>query len=346
MIVIQDYLASIHYTFRSISLFCLSAGVLLSPCTLLAEDFEQCMRDKMAIAGDNVTIGTLRRQCQKQLIGNQAPKPADSGAVVQRLEQEKKNVLRPFSILPHRPNFILPAAYNSKGYNAEHHQVANGDKDYSFDPTEAQFQISIKSPLLVGLFDQPLDVYAAYTNHSFWQVYNHDISAAFRETNHEPELWLQYNPKWEIFGIVNTSNSLGFNHQSNGQSSVLSRSWNRIFASTVFQYGDLGLSITPWYRIPESANHDDNPDITRYLGHYEIAAVYKIADHTLSLMTRNSLESEFKRGALQFSWSFPLGNWPYLRGYVQYYTGYGESLIDYDQYSNRLGVGLSLTDWL
>ena len=61
---------------------------------------------------------------------------------------------------------------------------------------------------------------------------------------------------------------------------------------------------------------------------------------------QNNLESGFSRGGLELSWSFPLWNWPYLRGYVQYYTGYGESLIDYDQYVNRLGIGFSLSDWL
>lgn len=304
------------------------------------------MRDKMATAADHVTLGDLRRQCQQQAIDGNNGLAKQRGAVEQRLEQERRNALRSFSIMPHRPNFILPVAYNSHGYKAEHHQRANNDDTYTFDPTEAQFQISIKSPLIVGLFDNSMDVFAAYTNHSFWQVYNNDISAAFRETNHEPELWVQFNPGWELFGIVNTSNSFGINHQSNGQSGELSRSWNRLFATVVFEYGDLGLSFTPWYRIPESEDDDDNPDITRYLGHYEIGAAYKWDDHTFSLMTRNGLESDFRRGAVQFSWSFPLGDWPFLRGYVQYYTGYGESLIDYDQYVNRVGVGLSLTDWL
>lgn len=311
-----------------------------------AGELDQCMRDKMATAADHVTLGELRRQCQQQAIDGNNGLTKQQGAVEQRLEQERRNVLRSFSIMPHRPNFILPVAYNSHGYKAEHHQRANNDDTYTFDTTEAQFQISIKSPLIVGLFDNSMDVFAAYTNHSFWQVYNNDISAAFRETNHEPELWAQFNPRWELFGIVNTSNSFGINHQSNGQSGELSRSWNRLFATVVFEYGDLGLSFTPWYRIPESEDDDDNPDITRYLGHYEIGAAYKWDDHTFSLMTRNGLESDFRRGAVQVSWSFPLGDWPFLRGYVQYFTGYGESLIDYDQYVNRVGVGLSLTDWL
>lgn len=313
---------------------------------LHANQLEECMQAQLTTAADNVTVGDLRRRCLQTAVGVDKPLPKPQGAVEKRLVQEQKNVARPFSIMPHRPNYILPVAYNSHGYNAEHHQRSNGDNSYEFDPVEAQFQISIKTPLVVGLFHNTTDIYAAYTNHSFWQVYNDDISSPFRETNHEPEMWVQFKPGWELFGIVNTSNSFGINHQSNGQSGELSRSWNRLFATLVFEVGDLGLSFTPWYRIPESEGDDDNPDITHYLGHYEIGAAYKWDEHTFSLTTRNAIESDFHRGSLQASWSFPLGGWPFLRGYVQYYTGYGESLIDYDQYVNRVGVGLSLSDWL
>jgi len=327
------------------------SSIILFTClvnigALHANELEQCLRKKLAIADDSTTVGDLRRQCLQSAVGLERSLPQRPGAVEKRLEQEKENVLKPFSITTHKPNYILPATYNTSGYNAEHHRRANGDDSYEFDPFEAQFQISIKSPLVAGLFNDTTDIYAAYTNHSFWQVYNDDISAPFRETNHEPEVWVQFNTNWELFGIRNTWNSFGINHQSNGQSGELSRSWNRLFATLVFEYGDLGFSVTPWYRLPESAADDDNRDITDYLGHYEIGAIYKWKENTFSLMTRNGLESNFHRGTIQASWSFPLWGWPYLRGYVQYFNGYGESLIDYNQHVNRLGVGLSLSDWL
>jgi phospholipase A1 len=247
--------------------------------------------------------------------------------------------------MAHESNYLLAGAYNFQGWSSSLYEEASS-KNISFDNIEVQFQLSIKTPLAIDLFDKDIGIFAAYTMRSFWQAYNSDISSPFRETNHRPEVWIQSEHDWELFGIKNTLNVFGVVHQSNGQVAELSRSWNRLFAGFLFEKDQFALYLKPWIRISESEDTDDNPDITDYLGHGEIHLAYKRNNHVFSLMSRNNLESGFSRGAVKFGWSFPLFNYDYIKGYIQYFSGYGESLIDYDSYVNRLGVGILLTDIL
>ena len=314
--------------------------------TARADDVSQCMSSRLFEVDPTLTIDDLRLLCQKELRSGAYVSPQkESGVVSERLRAERENVLEPFSLMAHRPNYILVGAHNTHGYDPTLYRQQYNDPTIDVDDTEAQFQVSIKTPLALGVFDT-FDIYAAYTNRSFWQVYNSDISSPFRETNHEPEIWALFRPNWEFFGFTNTVIDVGLNHQSNGQGGVLSRSWNRVFANFIVERGGFAMSFKPWVRIEEDADDDDNPDITDYLGHYEIRGAYKWGNHVFSAMSRNNLESGFSEGAVELGWSFPLGDFPYLKGYVQYFGGYGESMIDYDRYTNRIGLGLSLTDWL
>jgi phospholipase A1 len=315
-----------------------------------ADEISTCMARLIEQASDSTTVGELRTRCQNQM--DSAHEHTEQGdeqqpveVVDARLEQDEENILRPFSLMAHKPNYFLFGAYNTKGYGAELFQEQYDNPSIEFNDTEAQFQISLKSPLAVDLFDS-MDIYVAYTGRSFWQVYTPELSSPFRETNHEPEVWAQFTPNWKFFGFTASAVALGIVHQSNGQGGVLSRSWNRAYANLVFQRGSFALEIKPWFRISEDASDDDNPDITDYLGHYELRAAYKWKENVFSVMSRNQLESGFDRGAFELSWSFPLWNFPYLKGYVQYFNGYGESLIDYNHRVNRLGIGVALTDWL
>jgi outer membrane phospholipase A len=76
-------------------------------------------------------------------------------------------------------------------------------------------------------------------------------------------------------GGVSPLLNAGYNHQSNGRTDILSRSWDRIFAEFGFERGNLGLIAKTWYRIKESADEDDNPDITDYYGYGSLTAIYK-----------------------------------------------------------------------
>ncbi|MGW8194912.1 MAG: phospholipase A [Desulforhopalus sp.] len=331
--------------FACLALPLLLAVTLLLPKGIAAVTLHECMSDALVTAKPTMTVADLQLQCEKAIAEGTLPKAetTDEGVVQERQRQDRRHILQPFTLMAHRPNYILPVTYNGAGYDSSLWDRIDDGRNW--ENTEAQFQVSLKFPLLVNLWDDTFDLYAAYTNTSFWQVYDSD-SAPFRETNHQPEVWVQFHPNWEFWGFKNTWNSFGFNHQSNGQGGELSRSWNRLFAWITVERGNLAMSFRPWYRIPEDEEDDDNEDITDFLGHYELTASYKWKENVFSIMSRNNLESGFSKGAVELSWSFPLGDWPYLKGYLHYFTGYGQSLIEYDTYANTIGLGVSLTDWL
>lgn len=310
-----------------------------------ADTLADCMTRNMMQSTADVTVGELRQQCLDALSESKLHLKAEDEVVSRRIREDREHVLEPFTLMSHRPNYFLVAAYNSAGYDATDFRQLFNDPALAFDDTEAQFQISIKTPLAIDLFST-LDIYAAYTNRSFWQVYNRNISAPFRETNHEPEIWAQFNPNWKISGMTNTVTAIGVVHQSNGRGGVLSRSWNRVFASFILEKSRFALVFKPWYRIPEDAQDDDNPDITDYLGHYSLLGGYKKGEHVVTVMSRNNIESGFSRGAVEVSWSFPIAGYPYVKAYMQLFSGYGESLIDYNHYANTIGFGIALTDYM
>jgi len=323
-----------------------------------------CVLRLAETADDAMTLADIRKACRSegQAAADSAPGPAlpegyekadlaadtteAEGLVERRLKADREAAERPFSIIAHRPNYFLAAAYNTEGWSSDLYRQETDEDSYANRDIESQFQVSLKVPLAVGLLGDRLDLYGAYTNRSFWQVYSHEQSEPFRETNHEPELWLQFRNDWRIFGFTNSVNTLGWVHQSNGQGGTLSRSWDRLYATLVLERANWVLAFKPWIWVSPDKAEGDNPDIDDYMGHGEFRVIYGRRGHVFSGMLRNQLESGFDRGAVELSWSFPVFDYPYLRGYVQYFHGYGESLIDYNNKVNRLGIGISVTDWL
>lgn len=250
------------------------------------------------------------------------------------------------SFVSYRPTYILPYTY-AINPNKRPFSPRTGFSEYNepLDNEEAKYQISFKVPLLTGWMDGRTTLWLGYTQLSFWQVYNTGGSAPFRETNYQPEIFARYDTRLDVGPGRLESVSLGLTHESNGQSEPQSRSWNRITGSLVYGYDRWLFRIHPWYRIPEKNSEDDNPDIQQYIGYADYWAVYKLDDsRTLSLKLNNNLSANDNRTSVQLGYSFPLG--ATLKGYVQYFNGYGESLIDYNERIHRLGIGIMLNDWL
>lgn len=301
-------------------------------------DIDDCLLKQLSMASANTTVGELRVQCLDPL----------DNRMQKRAVLERRAARNPFALLPHKPNYVLPitvASINKEPY-------AGDTKAEKYQDTEAKFQISLKYLALEDMLFRGLDLQVAFTLNSYWQSYNSEISAPFRETNYEPELILNLNKSWSLLGLPVEQTSLSLNHQSNGQTGQLSRSWNRIIGSIVFAHtNNVTWGLQTWWRIPEdgknsldSAHGDDNPDIERYMGYGALGALWSISDQqSLELLFRNNLRSD-NRGAVQLGWTFPITK--HLHGYVEYFNGYGESLIYYNQHVQRIGLGIKLTNWL
>jgi len=310
--------------------------------------YNECLLEKLRTAADETPVSEIRRICLVESQESAAEEPqatdaevaedAESTPLEARIEETEATEQMRFVITPYKPNYIL-VGYNPTG-NTAPFEEAFPDEDIEFKAAEVKFQISFMFPIVQEIFGDNGDLYFAFTNRSFWQLFNPDLSAPFRETNYEPEFWFRFDTKGKVLGLNSRLITFGYNHQSNGRNRPLSRSWNRLFANFVFDRGNFALTIKPWIVIGDI---DDNADIEDYLGNYELRFAYKWNRHTFTLLSRNQLQSGFERGAFQFDWSMPL--YRRLRFYTQYFNGYGESLIDYNYFNNTLGMGLSFTDY-
>ena len=223
----------------------------------------------------------------------------EASAVDERIAKESNQFLEWFSITPHRPNYVLPISHNlSPDYSIYNE---SGDR---FSDTEVKLQLSIKTPLLVNTF-RDSTVWFAYTQTSYWQLYaDSEESSPFRETNHEPEFLWSVPVNFDVLGLNARLMSVGVNHQSNGRSKPLSRSWNRLTAAIILEKRYVVLSAKTWVRI-DGESDDDNPNIEDFMGRIQLGAVYTRGDQTISMGLKNNLRSD-NRSGLEFNWSRPL----------------------------------------
>ena len=241
----------------------------------------------------------------------------------------------------HQPNYLLLGRYTTDVNTAPYEPLFDAFYEGSdLENTEAKFQLSFKGRLATT-DDRRWGLWFAYTQQSQWQLYSPDISRPFRETNYMPEIFGSFRPGVDIGGWQWNLLNFGYTHQSNGRSDPISRSWDRLFVEAGIERDNFVLLARAWTRITPSDYEDDNPDIVDYYGHGEITGIYKWRDNSFTLMGRGNLSTG--KGAAQFTWATRPLLGP-LRGYLQVFTGYGESMIDYDWRQTTIGLGVTLND--
>jgi phospholipase A1 len=259
--------------------------------------------------------------------------PSVRGSIIANMLQEHDN---PFTLYPYDTNYVIYTYTNH--INKEAIQSYNWADNAKND--ELKFQLSLAFPLWRGIAGDNSVLGASYTQKSFWQVSNSAESSPFRETNYEPQLFLAWATDYEVLGWTLREAEYGLNHQSNGRADPTSRSWNRVYARFMAQRGDWQVEVKPWYRIPENKDNDDNPDITKYMGYYQLKIGYAVGESVISVTSRYNWNTGY--GGAELGWSYPITR--HVRFYTQLFSGYGESLIDYNYKQTRVGIGIMMND--
>ena len=253
------------------------------------------------------------------------------------------------NVQPYRPIYIVLGKHTDNVNT----QPASPSPDHTvaapipWNSDEMMFQLSLKSELvsrqdfgrkILGL--ENVRLWFAYTQRSFWQVYNAQLSRPFRDTDYEPEAIFTFGTGndadgWKLLNV-------GVVHQSNGRALPQSRGWNRLYAQGGWEWGPFSLLARVWSRFPEKAEKDDNPDIQSYLGRGDIELRWNLEnDKSVTLLARRALDTG--RGFIEAAWTSRKLVGP-ARVYVQATSGYGESLIDYNFRQNTIGVGFAYSD--
>lgn len=337
------------------------AAALASPAAVAAQGVAECVME-----ADN----QLRLACYDRLFREQKPPAPPAGPVAAAPTEPAQPPDRPetllvstaftkaweltpeakrgtFVVRTYLPNFILPLHTTSsinRTPGSPTRGVTTGRPDYR--PLEAKMQVSLRAKVAEGLVLPDADLWFAFTQRSLWQVWNRQESSPFRSTDYQPEAIYVIPVPPRLGALPGGWNwrmaQLGIAHQSNGQGGSLSRSWNRVYASAAFDHGEFGLVLRGFRRIGEDSN-DDNPDMTRYIGNAEVMASWLPGLATASLTWRTHARTA-SRGSLQFDWTYPVKrNQPAgLRWYAQVFSGYGETLLDYNHRQTSLGLGLTL----
>jgi phospholipase A1 len=303
----------------------------------MSEAMGECLLARLETVDAETAVGDLISACDEEIGAPGTQQESESGdqrqsAVDIRIKADREARSHRFAISTYRPNYFLYT------YNDDPNVAPFGAPEGSLDNEEIKFQVSFKMPLATGLFGGNTDLLFAYTGVAWWQLFNDPADNPFRETNYEPEVFLQSNPRRKILGLDFISWEFGINHQSNGQTGALSRGWDRIIGSAAVDLtDDLVLGVRAWHIYQRQGT---NADLYRYMGYGDIGVGWVPNRHTITALYRPATEGD----AVQFTWSYPITR--YLRVYAQYWNGYGESLIDYNVRTKRWGIGVSLSDIL
>ena len=207
--------------------------------------------------------------------------------------------------------------------------------------SEVKFQISFKTELVKNIFWSDADIFFAYTQRAWFQVYNKADSRPFRDVDYAPEFFIQKPLKKSFLGGEIAYLRFGYIHTSNGERIARSRTSDRIMGTLGYSYENLTLRARAWGYIKHENYLLDNADLDRYMGYGDLRVAYNSKAGRASVTFGNIFSNPTKkyRGSIMAEYIYPIAKTFGI--YFQYFYGYGDNIFEYKTKSHRFGVGIS-----
>lgn len=269
-----------------------------------------------------------------------------AGVIIKTLSQQweldAKDKRGTFRLVSYKPIYVTTARWSSNinGIPKSENPDYSATIPVEQNNYEAKFQLSFKTKVLQDFLFGKGNLWVGFTQKAHWQIYNAKFSRAFRELNYEPELIVNFPLKVEFINGRFRMIGMSFNHQSNGRDLPYSRSWNRIIFHLEYEINNWQITIKPWIRSTDA--DDENPLITKYVGNGELNLNYNLNRHQFYAIMTHPFTT-LKYGGIQLNYVFPIKG--HLRGQLQIFEGYGETLIDYNHRQTTVGLGVSFANW-
>ncbi len=211
------------------------------------------------------------------------------------------------------------------------------NEEISKTTADVKYQISFKQLITRNFLPFESQLFLTYTQKAFWNIY--EFSSPFQEVNFNPGLGLGkgvFNKDDELVGLL----EIKLEHESNGREGLDSRSWNSFslaYHTRVNNYTILGLKS--W--IP-FAYTSDNEDLLNYIGYGELNMLFDFAPKwKLDVSARKGIQWNWK-GNVRTRLFYQISGNTNQHLMLEWYTGYSESLIEYDKHKSYIRVGYAI----
>ena len=201
--------------------------------------------------------------------------------------------------------------------------------------SDVKFQISFQQRLTKSVLPGHTYLYLFYTQKAIWHVFRNSLP--FYDLNFNPGIGISKHiiMKNRLLGKL----TLMAEHESNGRDGIASRSWNKIsLAGEAYISPYLMAHAKYWIPIVDGKY---NRDILKYMGLYQAGFQARSHDDKwvldMTLVKRKGWNLNFNT-IVQLGYRINHNSNQFIM--IQYYNGYGEHMLDYDQYHSRIRIGL------